>query len=196
LQTLYHSRPTIKRVISNLSTAGTMQSWRLIWPPDERHTRADLIISRSIFSGYAVDLLVYHTAWQGNPQYKCEKRGVGICESEVTFDTSATWARVWFWPRLMPGNPIWLASHDSTFYRTLVSVEVATQPRQKSTLPGSGLWRRLHAFASKPYLIGLCSLPCLSVLPSFLVCLYCVSVSLLSLLFLVSTNDHMKNRER
>ena len=72
-----------------------MQSWWwLIWPPDERHTRADLIISRSILSGYAVDLPVYcTTAWQGNPQLKCEKQGVGICEFGVTFDTSATQGR-------------------------------------------------------------------------------------------------------
>ena len=85
---------SLKELFHIASTAGTMQSWWwLIWPPDERHTRADLIISRSILSGYAVDLPVYYTARQGNPQSKCEKQGVGICVSEVTFDTSATQGR-------------------------------------------------------------------------------------------------------
>ena len=93
LQTLYHSHPIIKRVISHCV-----------------HCRHYAIMTVDLTSGWkahacgfdyfevnfirSVGLPVYHTAWQGNrPQSKCEKRGVGICESEVTFDTSATQGR-------------------------------------------------------------------------------------------------------
>ena len=170
-----------------------MQSWRLIWPPDERHTRADLIISRSIFSGYAVDLPVHYTVGQGNPQLKCEKRGVGIYESEVTFDTSATQGESLILTAPYARQPYLIGTPWLHFLLySCECIKAAMQPRQKSTLPGSGLWRRLHAFASKPYLIGLCSLPCLSVLPSFLVVLYCLPVSLPSLLFLISTETIWK----
>ena len=198
LQTLYHSHPIIKRVISNcvhcrhyaIMTVDLTSGWKAHACGFD-YFEVNFIRVRGRFAS------VQHCMAKQPPTIKMWKARSGHlriwgdvwhqCNTGKSLILTAPYARQ---PYLI-GKP-WL--HFLSY--SCECIKAAMHPRQKSTLRGSGLWRRLHAFASKPYLIGLCSLPCLSVLPSFLVCLYCVPVSLLSLLFLVSTNDHMKNRER
>ena len=132
LQTLYHSHPIIKRVISNcvhcrhyaIMTVDLTSGWKAHACGFD-YFEVNFIQVRGGFDS------VPHCMARQPPTIKMWKARSGHLRiwGDVWHQCNRG-ARVWFSTRLMPGNPIWLASHGSTFQWKVFIVPLWMYKRQ------------------------------------------------------------------